>query len=559
MGVRFKLEHASIVGWLASSSHSFGSGDDWDDEDFDMHYMFHRRHGRSRYSGDRYANQQDDVPGGDEPNGSWGAPRVMLNDMTDFLEALPNSVMAHDDRDRSALRDLAGFARRRFDEFMQPEDRSLNFSGQEEFREQLVSHGALPSHSVANILRPLRRWFDVPLYFMPLGFWGNLEDFRQSPGYTMWLLCGEDHRELAGKDFLDPFPIVQTALRATRDSKVTVCWTADGRSVTIPDRTATPRELMEMSMQSPPSRLWRRLLELDAPPERANHILQISDLHFGSKFAGREKVEYVKQHLLGRIKASRQAGDKVQVVMTGDAMDSPKQKYLDAFNAFNDDVCAASGVETVFIPGNHDSKRKGFLPNIIGSPSVSLPWKKVVRSEHCNAIFLCFDTSIGTSLARGNIADAQFLEVAAEIERQGLNADHDSFMRIALTHHHPFSRSEDETDVVPFLGLKEERWLRMNNGEQLVKWCAGNRIPLILHGHKHHPRFIGQEIESDGRLVTVRAVGCGSTLGAEGKPLSYNWLTWQSQSNQWAVSYFADPGDGSGFKEKRLVVGQNAR
>ena len=113
-------------------------------------------------------------------------------------------------------------------------------------------------------------------------------------------------------------------------------------------------------------------------------------------------------------------------------------------------------------------------------------------------------------------------------------------MRVALTHHHPISRSGDELDVVPFLGLKEERFLRMKNGEQLVKWCAGNRIPLILHGHKHHPRFIGQEIASDGRLVTVRAVGCGSTLGAEGKPLSYNWLTWQSQSNQWIVSYFAD-------------------
>ena len=393
---------------------------------------------------------------------------------------------------------------------------------------------------------------------MPVGFWGSLQDFQQSPGYTMWLLCGDDHRELSGKDFLDPFPIVQKALRAARDSRVTVCWTADGRSVTISDQAASPRDLMEMSMQFPPSRLWAKLRRLESPPdESASHILQISDLHFGSKFAGREKVNYVKQHLLSRIKSSCAAGDKVQVVMTGDAMDSPKAKYLAEFNAFNAEIEAATGSNTVLIPGNHDSKRKGFLPNF-GAPAVSLPWRNVVRSDHCGAIFLCFDTSIGTSMAKGNISDGQFLDVATEIEKQGLNAGHDSFIRIALTHHHPFSRSEDEVDVVPFLGLKEERWLRMNNGEQLVRWCAGNRIPLILHGHKHHPRFIGQEIESGGNLTTVRAIGCGSTLGAEGKPLSYNWLTLQGHAKQWFVSYFADPGDGSGFKEKRLVIGHNA-
>lgn len=522
-----------------------------------MHYLFAHRHRRHRQMSNFRRPESDESPGDDGFGGSWGAPRVMLNVIKDFLEALPSSIVASDDRDRSALGDLTNYARRRLDDFMLAEGRVGESIGSE-FGEHRKANVIVPPHVVARILQPLRGWFDVPPYFMPLGFWGSLDDFRNSPSFTMWLLCGDDHRELSGKDFLDPFPIVQKALRASRDSKVTVCWTADGRSLTVPDRTATPSDLVEMSRHTPPSRLWKELRAREAPQEPANHILQISDLHFGSKFARQEKVSYVKQHLLARIKSTQMAGDNVQVVMTGDAMDSPKQKYLTAFSQFNDEISSAAGVETVFIPGNHDSKRKGFLPTF-GMPSVSLPWKKVVRSDHCNAIFLCFDTSIGTSMARGNIADSQFLEVATEIERLGLNTDHDSFMRIALTHHHPFSRSEDETDVVPFLGLKEERWLRMKNGEQLVRWCAGNRIPLILHGHKHHPRFIGHEIESEGRLVSVRAVGCGSTMGAEGKPLSYNWLTWQSQANQWAVSYFADPGDGSGFKEKRLVIGQNNR
>ena len=554
MAVRFKLEHTSLVGWLARSDYRFGSSGGWDDDDFDMHYMFARNRRRHWHISSIQSPETDD-PFDDYGFGNAsGAPRVMMNVLTDFLEALPDSVVANDDRDRSTLSDLANYARTRLDDFTLNESRAKAVNSN--FEERKTAPVVVPSHIVAKILWPLRGWFDVPLYFMPMGFWGSLEAFRPSPSYTMWLLCGDDHRELSGKDFLDPFPIVQKALRATRESQVTICWTSDGRSVTISNRTATPTDLMEMSMQLPPSRLWKELRAREAPQERANHILQISDLHFGSKFARQEKVDYVKQHLLGRIKLSHSIGDKVQVVMTGDAMDSPKPKYLAAFNAFNDEVSSMAGVETIFIPGNHDSKPKGYLPTF-GISSVSLPWRKVVRSDHCNAIFLCFDTSIGTSLARGKISDAQFLEVAAEMERQGLNTEHDSFMRIALTHHHPFSRSEDETDVVPFLGIKEERWLRMENGEQLVRWCAGNRIPLILHGHKHHPRFIGQEIELDGQLVSVRAVGCESTLGAEGKPLSYNWITWQAKSSQWAVSYFADPGDGSGFKEKRLVVGRN--
>lgn len=558
MGVRFKLEHASIVGWLAKSEYPFGSGRDWDDEDFDMHYMFHRRRRYLTRNNSQFS-ESDGNSGEDGLGGTWGAPRVMQNIMRDFLEALPNSVVANDDRDRYALNDLVNYARRRLDEL--DEGKSEKPKGTTYSEEQSYvgrdSKVVLPSYQVEKILRPLRSWFDVPLYFMPLGFWGSLENFQRSSSYTMWLLCGDDHRELSGKDFLDPFPIVSKLLRAKRDSKVTVCWTADGRSVTIPERKASVADLMELSSQLPPSRLWRKLRELDAPAERANHILQISDLHFGSKFAGKEKVEYIKQHLLGRIRASLASGDNVQVVMTGDAMDSPKQKYLDAFKELDDQLASASGVDTIVIPGNHDIKRKGFLPNF-GTPTVSLPWKRVVRSDHCNAVFLCFDTSHDTVLARGNISNEQFLKVATEMERQNLKQECGSYIRIALTHHHPFSRSEDEMDVVPFLGIKEERWLRMKNGEQLVRWCAGNHVPLILHGHKHHPRFIGQEIESDGRTVLVRAIGCGSTLGAEGKPLSFNWLTLQPQSNQWTVSYFADPGDGSGFRDKRLVVGHNA-
>jgi hypothetical protein len=57
----------------------------------------------------------------------------------------------------------------------------------------------------------------------------------------------------------------------------------------------------------------------------------------------------------------------------------------------------------------------------------------------------------------------------------------------------------------------------MENGDHLVRCCASNDVPLILHGLKRKPRFVGQEIEFEGRTRLVRAVGCGSNFGDWGQ------------------------------------------
>jgi hypothetical protein len=52
---------------------------------------------------------------------------------------------------------------------------------------------------------------------------------------------------------------------------------------------------------------------------------------------------------------------------------------------------------------------------------------------------------------------------------------------------------------------------------------------------------------SSGREVT--AVGCGSSLGAEGLPLSYNVLEWSPAAGRWKVSFFSSRGKGAPFEE----------
>jgi hypothetical protein len=93
----------------------------------------------------------------------------------------------------------------------------------------------------------------------------------------------------------------------------------------------------------------------------------------------------------------------------------------------------------------------------------------------------------------------------------------------------------------------------MEGAADFLRWCAGRRIPLILHGHKHIQRHVSERIAWDhGRSPETRevtAVGCGTSLGAEGMPLSYNILEWSPKSQRWSTSFYRDPGLGTGFEE----------
>lgn len=135
-------------------------------------------------------------------------------------------------------------------------------------------------------------------------------------------------------------------------------------------------------------------------------------------------------------------------------------------------------------------------------------------------------------------------------------------LSVALIHHHPYSfKAAAETRIQKALdavGLDEERFLRMDDADQFLSWCVGRRIPLILHGHKHLARHVTDRIEwkngKENVWRDVTAVGCGTSLGMEGLPLSYNILEWSPSTRKWSASFFADPGLGTGFEEQYVAV-----
>jgi hypothetical protein len=178
--------------------------------------------------------------------------------------------------------------------------------------------------------------------------------------------------------------------------------------------------------------------------------------------------------------------------------------------------------------------------------------------------FFCFDSSRDADLARGKVTQTQKRAVAVEYEAR-LNQKEEirDYLKVALLHHHPFSFQADEDSVLNrglrLLGKSDEDFLRMEDGDEFANWCARRFIPLILHGHKHIPRHVIQQVRLELPSGTpywrqITAIGCGSSLGAEGKPVSYNIVTWDPKAKLWGASFYADPGDGGGFVQQKLVA-----
>ncbi|MFS2175350.1 metallophosphoesterase [Rhizobium pisi] len=414
-------------------------------------------------------------------------------------------------------------------------------------------------------LDPLRTYFtgyDFYALVLPANKDGPDESalrfFREagfSSGANGLVLLPSQRDEGGLAQFVDPFP----ALRTLADQPVAppgvLFWTRLGSACVLPLQDAfhfLRHELLEAV--SGGLRATDNAIAHQASRRRSKRILHLSDLHIGLTEATHRR-SYLKRH----IKDLLPSIDRVTV--TGDLFNTPSEDLRASFDEFRRDVEEGTSKRLLVIPGNHDMRTNGNAVGGLGRKAeyvTDLDWSPIDVDHDMQTVFFSFNSSETGNFARGSVSKRQRLSRAErhddEIHRRKEVRD---YFNIALVHHHPVNYSSQPTALYERILARlggDDRFIAFEESEDFVKWCVGRQVGLVLHGHKHIPHLATvQPTSEDNREVTV--VGCGSSVGAEGKPMCYDVVTIEPLTKRWSVSFYQDErGDGSGFTLQNVAL-----
>lgn len=431
-----------------------------------------------------------------------------------------------------------------------------------------ADHEILDLNFIKDTLSCLKEIFDdFYIYGMPIGTRDNAEELDHfinhaaysSKYYALFLIPDYPSNSQSLK-VLDPFPEIKQVLNNPEDWPGVIFWTKNGRSVFLPLKKAFRfyQDLLENFTDGIDK--IERIFAINSHRENNSKIiLHLSDLHFGTMKAT-ENVEYLSSHIHSQNK------NFSQIVITGDLFDNPKREDALLFRNFKSSLERITQKEIIVIPGNHDQKFLGNSFLGIGTSLkqvINLEWRNLVIDDELKCIFYCFNSSIDANLARGKVTNKQLMDMATAFEsKASIRPEIREYLSISLIHHHPYSfEARRETKIqkaLSFIGLTDEIFLEMENADEFLSWCAGRKIPIILHGHKHVQRHFSKRInwnkgENTGQKY-IDAIGCGTSLGIEDYPLSYNMIKWSPEKNKWSTSFYSDPGNGSGFEQECIIL-----
>ena len=424
--------------------------------------------------------------------------------------------------------------------------------------------------TVEHLLEELRSALSVfPLFALAVGdrIRKQAREIAQAPLYGQLLVLIPDNVD-NNRNFevLDPIPTFSAALHAISDWPGFLFWTQTGANTFVPKRYASDFVMDIQSVldhfgrhrpfQSDQYKLDKFIKDwFKKRTRQSRRLLHLSDLHFGT-------TDAVENQALLDAQLRDVVQDVDKVVITGDLIHTTKRNdYRAMYQTFrNNIVHLANGKEPISITGNHDQRMLGIFGDDYRQVT-RIGSRGVIIDDECKIIFICFNSSEDGNVAQGCITKSQFREIGGEYRNYiSARPELKSYLPIVLLHHHPFSFDvEPETRIQRILnkfGIGDERFLKLLDAEDLHHWCMDWDVKTILHGHKHKALYLERLIKRDDKSMLLTAIGCGSSLGAEGSPLSYNMLEWDHNSQRWVGSLF-ESYNGGAFREKVLAVSPN--
>ncbi|ROT43870.1 hypothetical protein CHR62_15250 [Pusillimonas sp. NJUB218] len=382
---------------------------------------------------------------------------------------------------------------------------------------------------------------------------GFFREAGYSSGSNGLILLPSQPYEPGLAQFVDPFP----ALRALADQPIAppcvLFWTRLGSACALSMQDAfnfLRHDLL--SALSSGLRATTDAIAFQASRQRSKRILHLSDLHIGLAEATQRR-SYLKRH----VKSMLTTIDRVAV--TGDLFDTPSDELRASFDEFRHDIEDGTRKRLLVVPGNHDMRTKGNAIGGLGRKAeyvTDLDWSPLEVDHDMQTVFFSFNSCETGNFARGGVSLRQRLSRAEKHEKEMSRGKQvRDYFNIALVHHHPVDYSSQPTALYERILARlggDKQFMAFEESEGFINWCVGRQVGLVLHGHKHIPHLATVRTAQGGE---VTAVGCGSSVGAEGKPMCYDVITIEPLTKRWSVSFYQDVrGDGSGFTLQNVAL-----
>jgi 3',5'-cyclic AMP phosphodiesterase CpdA len=268
---------------------------------------------------------------------------------------------------------------------------------------------------------------------------------------------------------------------------------------------------------------------LDAFPSCRIHrgsrltLLHLSDTHIGSK-RSIERIIRVKDLLKDYINRNKH-DSSVVFLLSGDIMQTPDETNVICANDLYDYLkdLYPCGQNPIFVPGNHDVRRKGVLRNRTAFPSLVPACNTRIEwiPEYPVGI-LCFNSAERGRMARGKISEGQYKTIEENLDH--FPGGDTNPILISLLHHHPLQLHLIDPEMRRFhiktlgasfrkiIGSAYERMDGLTEAQEFIRFCDSFGVKVILHGHKHIP-VAGRIPENLLENRPILVFGCGSSVG----------------------------------------------
>lgn len=297
-------------------------------------------------------------------------------------------------------------------------------------------------------------------------------------------------------------------------------------------------------------------------------IAHLSDLHCDASVAWEKSFSSLQRLVVNQLNPLPDL-----IVITGDLVDRPKEKYfrklltnivgmMRSINNNNND----KKVRILTVPGNHDyywfkgvklfgasKKYHEFVEELekhIGMTVDEI--KECIYKENNIALYLIDSNSIGTwQLAQGHILDPLGKLDSEEKFYTDLDRYHHSkSLRVALLHHHPISQGDYKRKWVWQSML--DATIELQNSNSFLYAVAQKKIHMVLHGHKHssgtlHIGF--PEGYEDNQLCPIAISSCGTSCKHSESYLEVKVYDVKGVGDCDMHVYRATPGDERGFQK----------